>query len=500
MLRLMALGALCSVLALGAVGTALAGQPFVQVPAVIHSHSSWSTGDQSLEQLADLARQRGVEAVFLAENFFQRFEYGLPPLRKLLGHRVEFPSVLEKGPEAFLEAVSAVNARQTRVLVIPGVEVIPHYYWTGSLLKGSLTMHNGQKNILALGLTRPVDYRELPAVGNPHIGRWGPHSLLLLSPVLLVWLGGWLLTRKWRRVVELQRYRLVQTRRPVALALAVMGTGIALLVNNYPFHTAAVTPYNPHLGLKPFQAVIDHVASRGGLAVWSLPEARDNHTIQVAGFKATIKTDPYPDDLLRTNGFTAFGGVYEDTTAFTNPGDGWDQLLLDYLGGRRRSPAWAVGEAAYHHEGQAGKRFGEVRTVLLVERKDAAGLLEAFRAGRMYALRRTVEVGLHLDRFQVALPGWPPVQAGGQVAAAAETHPEVQVAVSADGPAPLSITARLIRSGAVVHTVKGATPLAFAWSDKDGKSGVRSYYRLEVQGPGGHRILSNPIFVTAGNP
>jgi len=87
-------------------------------------------------------------------------------LRNILRYRVEYPSLLSRGPEAFLKAVEAANARQKDVLLIPGTEVIPHYYWTGELFGQTLTMYNAQKNLLALGLSRAEDYRGIPAVGG----------------------------------------------------------------------------------------------------------------------------------------------------------------------------------------------------------------------------------------------------------------------------------------------------------------------------------------------
>ena len=105
-----------------------AAAPLRQIPTVLHVHSTWSTGDQTLDQLATRAHDVGVEAIFLAENHLQRYEYGLLPLRGLLRYRVEYPSLLQKGPDSFLKAVQEVNARQREVLVIPGVETIPHYY------------------------------------------------------------------------------------------------------------------------------------------------------------------------------------------------------------------------------------------------------------------------------------------------------------------------------------------------------------------------------------
>ncbi len=149
-----------------------AAGPLRPVVAAVHVHSTWSSGDWSLEELTTRARALGIEAIFLTENHLQRFEYGLPPLRNLLRYRVEYPSLLSRGPEPFLEAVRAENARQQEVLVIPGTEVIPHYYWTGDLWSGTLTMYNAQKNILAFGLYRPEDYRDLPAVGNLGAAHW----------------------------------------------------------------------------------------------------------------------------------------------------------------------------------------------------------------------------------------------------------------------------------------------------------------------------------------
>ncbi len=473
-------------------------EPPRQVPAVLHVHSTWSSGDQDLDALIARARAVGVEAIFLTENHLQRFEYGLPPLRNLLRYRVEYPSLLSRGPEAFLQAVRVANQRQSAVLLVPGTEVIPYYYWTGSLLRGTLTMHDAQKNILAFGLYRPEDYRDLPAAGNPGAARWGAGSLALLSPVLLGVPGVWLLRLRRRRIVRLQHFRVAVERRFTGYGIACLALGALLLANNFPFRRAPVSAYDPTGGLRPHQAVIDFVNARGGVAAWSLPEARDFQVMSVAGIRATIATAPYPEALEETDGFTAFGGIYEDTAAFTRPGEGWDRLLLGYLAGRRRSPAWALGEAAYHREGQAGKRFGTVQTVFLADRKEPAALLAALRAGRFYALQRTPEAGLRLEQFQVTLPGQAAAGAGDRLRLRAGDRPEVQVAIRASGGGGIPIQVSLVRSGRVVQALKGETPLAFRWSDARLPAGAALFYRLEVRGPAGHRIVSNPIFVQTG--
>ncbi len=178
----MRMTALALVLLAPLVGAAGAGAAPAhrQIPTALHAHSTWSAGNLSLEDLAGLAHARGIEATLLADNHPQSFEYGVPLLRGLLRYRVGFPSVMSNGPKAFLQAVEAAGARQADVLILPGVEVVPHYFWTGSLFGGSPTMHNGQKNLFALGLYKPEDYLQLPVVGNAAAGpRW------LSKPIVL---------------------------------------------------------------------------------------------------------------------------------------------------------------------------------------------------------------------------------------------------------------------------------------------------------------------------
>ena len=467
------------------------------VSTALHVHSRWSTGNLSLDDLASLASARGIEVVFLADNHLQRYEYGLPPLRGLLRYRVEYPSVLSNGPEAFLREVEAANARHTDVLIIPGVEVVPHYFWTGSLFGGTLTMHNAQKNILALGLYQPEDYREMPTVGNLRATPWSLRSLWLASPALLVMAGIWLLRSTRRRVIRLRYFRVTEERRRIVPGVLCALAGILLLVNNYPFREPPVSAYDSGAGLAPYQDVIDFVAARRGLAVWSLPESRDRQVITVNGLRATIRTDPYPADLLRTDRFAAFAGLYEDTTTFTEPGHGWDQLLLEYLHGRRVAPAWAVGEAAFHYEGQAGKRLGHVQTVVLAKGKDPSSVLEGLRSGRAYCRLQTNDENLGLAHFQVLSPHAEPAEAGDRLTLRPGDRPDVRAVIESVSGRRLAVEVQLIRSGSVVRTLRAQTPVALRWTEPPLASNARLYYRLEAKGPAGLRVLSNPIFVQA---
>ena len=127
-------------------------QLFRPLVTAIHVHSTASTGTLDLDALAERAEHLGIEALLLSENLALRYEYGLEPLRGTFKVSLSFPSLVTYGVKRYLKEVHDVQARHPGVLLIPGLEVAPHYYWTGSLWTRDLTMHDAQKNFLVFGL------------------------------------------------------------------------------------------------------------------------------------------------------------------------------------------------------------------------------------------------------------------------------------------------------------------------------------------------------------
>lgn len=465
--------------------------------AALHVHSTISTGSLNLDQLAERAERLGLDAVVLSENFVLRYEYGAFPLRGVLKRAVTLPSVLDYGIDRFLTDVAAAQARHPHTLLIPGVEVAPYYYWSGSLLDRDLTMHNSQRNFLVLGLPRPEDYTVLPVTGNPASYRFGWETALNLTPTLLLIPAGWLWQRRRYRIGRAGELRYtVVTRRRVPAAL-LTGLALLLLINAWPFSQPVFSSYDERLGYQPYQTFIHTVTARGGLVVWSMPEARDFHRYSFGPLgEVTVKTEPYVDALMLTAGYHGFGGVYQDTRSATKPGGIWDQTLALYLTGQRTSPPFVFGEIAFHTPGEAGIELDQVLTVFWVRERTPAGVIEALRAGRMYAVgqyRR--EFGLRLEEFLVEC------EAGARRARSGETlDPKkardlaVRVSVLATDRGAHPITVTIIRSGQVIARLAGQTPFAQFVADTGLPLGQSMVYRVEVQGEGGE-ILSNPIFV-----
>ncbi len=464
-----------------------ASRPLV---AALHVHSTLSTGTLTLDQLAQRARDLGIDAIVLAENFALRYEYGLPPLRGVFKVSRTIPSVSARSADRFLQDIAAAQARHPDILFVPGVEVAPHYYWTGSLLTDDLTMHNAQRNLLVLGLTKPEDYAALPAVGNRASYNYGPGSWGNLAPVALLVPAIWM----WRRGPR----RTAAGRRVLAGTLA--GTTAVLLLNTWPFGSPSFSTYETDLDYRPYQALIDVARDRGGLVFWSLPEARDHSQFSIGPLgTVTVETPPHPEALLRTTHYSGFGGLYQDTRRITEPGAEWDQALTEHLAGDRAWPV-AVGEIAFHTPGQGKIHLHQVLNVLQVRDWSPRGVLEALRHGRLYTVGQFPPAGvaLRLDEFSIErLTDGRRAQAGDTMRLPEPAVLKVHVRVTARDAEAVPFSLKVIRDGRVVGATTSSTPLSFMHFDEIENPVTPTFYRVEVKGRYAE-ILSNPIFLRPG--
>lgn len=490
---------LLAVWAWSAVGAAQEpAQAWRQVPVAFHVHSMLSTGSDSFASLAAQAKVSGIEAIILTDNYLLRYEYGLFPFRGLIRRTYELTSVLQVGVDRFLAEVREAGLRHPEVMFIPGVEVVPHYYWTGSLLSKDLTMHDSQKNILVLGLPTADDYTRLPAAGNHTAYEYGWMALVRLSPVLLVPPAIWLMNRRVDRKVKVGWTFMIVRERRRAPGISLLALAGLLLVNNYPFGAPHYDPYRDDAGLRPHQDLIDYVRERRGLTIWSMPEARDFNRYDYGRLGVvTVKTEPYPEALLKTSGYTGFGAVYQDNITVTNPGGVWDAMLSQYAESPQQGtlPPWGLGEVAYRGADSGGKHLYQVNTVLLVKERTPAALLEAMAQGRMYARFRAKEFGLVLKDFAVGSESTGAVAISGQTLQTPPSSPvRIRIAVSTTDGRPHQTPIRVIRSGQVVSATTETLPFTLVLPGVAPGAGRTTYYRLMI-GSGDHQIVTNPIFM-----
>lgn len=477
----------CLLLALGLMLPSLPAGALERLPAALHVHSDLTTGDFSLEDLAKMAERQGIEALLITENYLLKIGYGLPPFRALTRVSYEERGVLTEGPARYLASVDYVRRKYPRVLLIPGVEVVPHFYWTGS--PRVFTLHNTQKNLLVFGITDPEALAGLPAIGNPRSQRYAWQSAVDAVPVILLIPGVALLVHRWPRRLQIAGTVVVIRRRAWLAGTVLTAVGLIALARGWPFTVDRYSPWRDH-GVAPYQALIDHVERLGGSVVWSFPEAPDLGERPVGPLQVIWRTDPHPDDLLRTARYTGFGGLYEQTVRVVEPGGVWDRLLGQYAAGERSRPAWAVGESGFHGIG-AGKRVGTVQTVFLVEQRSEAAVLDALRRGRLYALQRTAEAGLVLVDFSIVTSAGA-ARPGETLRVPAGTPLEIRIALGAGG-AGMPVRLSLVRNGTVAEAWAGQTP--FETVRRESADGSPLVYRLDVRSTPPHRLLTSPIFV-----
>jgi len=477
--------------ALALVAARVDAQEWQRLPAVVHVHSRLSTGEKTIDELARIAQGEGIGALLVVENYLLRVEYGLAPFRALTRVAHDEPSIMTAGLDRYLDEVARARLGHPDVVLVPGVEVIPHQHWSGSPLARSMVLHNTQKNLLVFGVTDLAALRSLPASGNPYARRYGWPSVVDALPGLLVVPGVALLARGRVRRVRVGRAIVVERRRPWLAGGILILVGAGTVVRAWPFTVDRYPPWQD-FGVAPHQALIDHVDRLGGATVWSFPEAADEGRRSVAGVRVAWRTDPYPDDLMITFKYTAFGAIYAQATRFEQPGARWDRLLAEYAAGERSRPAWGLGEAGLHAVG--GKPIGGIQTVFLVREKSEAAVLEALRRGRLYALQRLPEGVLQLADWSVRA-GDASAISGETLRVTTGTEIEVRIALDATGSGAAGLRVTLVRNGAVLDGWSGDTSVQAI--HREVFDGRPLFFRIDAHGRTPHRILSSPIFVTA---
>jgi len=442
---------------------------------VIDIRTTYSDGDFSVRELVDMAKERGIDALLITDHDRMLLQYGLFPFRNLLFLRIERPSVLKKGAREYFAMLNRA-AGTGDVVIVPGLESAPFYYWTGWPFPGRLTAHDWERHLMIFGMEDAGSITGLPilhnTLGTRYVMRYLPRTILFAIPLLFcLWLVFIKRTRRW-------------------WSWSLLLVCALLLLDHHPFSSSPFDPYHGDQGIRPCQEFIDYVNSRGGMCFWSHPETttgiRDLGPIKVS-------TPPHPEDLLHAQDYTGFAAVYGDIITATEPGMQWDIVLNEFCNGRRKQPVWGISSSDYHNEHPAP--FGTYVTTFLVTERTKQGMLDAMRMGRMYSYIGLQEERITIERFEAEDPGTGNRACMGECMISTEA-PLVRIRAvipAAENPSPLRV--RLIRSGEVCYQGEGNHGVVdISWVDREARPGRMHFYRLEIKGKG--RMLSNPIFVT----
>jgi hypothetical protein len=454
------------------------GEDYQQVTGLIDLRTTYSDGAHDLNFLIDLAKKRGFEVIFINDHDRMTMEYGIFPLRNIIRKKEEMPSINSRGAEGYFQGIKLAAQQHPEIILVPGSETAPFYYWTGSPFKDNLTAHNWERHLLIMGMENPQDYKDLPVIHNGfstlHFRQLLPLSIVFMVLMLL----GFILVLK-------KSYLRI-------LGIVILVNATLMLIEFHPFKSSIYDQYSGDQGYLPYQELIDYVRERGGTTFWTHPEAR-------AGANAckgpiTVKTPPHPEALLMTKNYTGFGSIYGTWITATEPGMEWDRALLEYCRGERNTPAWGISTADFHEEGESGEKLGNFPTVFLVKKKTSEEVLLALKQGRMYACRS----GNNFQRFVLedfsALDSNKNIRANMGETLELKNQPEIKIRVSSSDDGVHDIDVRIIRSGKLIKTISKKTPFVVDFKDDYFNPGELIYYRLDIPG----RLVSNPIFVQFG--
>jgi len=452
--------------------------PYKAVTGLIDLRTTYSDGSHSIEELVKMADARGFKVLFITDHDRIALSYGVPPFRRVLRYRKEFPSIMTHGPNKFLREIERISRKYPHMIIIPGCITSAYYYWTGSYFKKNLTVHEYDRRILAVNLNKAEDYALIPNLDNElslkYTIRLLPGLVIFIVPLLM----GFLLLR-WRGVTRLA-------------GIIIVVSSILAIIDYNPLRSSLFSQYGGDQGIAPYQELIDYVNRRGGLTFWNYPEQRSG--IRKYG-PINVNTLPYPQILYQSKDYTGFAAIYGDNITATDPGREWDRVLNEYCRGERKRPAWGISTADFHEDGRLGLRLGAFPTTFLVKEFSKRGVLEAIEKGRMYASRGDGKTWPRLDYFNVLGNGGEKAFLGGTLTTS--RYPVIKFRVSYNTDKPIPVNILLIRGGTLLHSFKGMAPMDIEYTDKKAPPNIKTYYRLIDSRK---HLTSNPIFVTYKTP
>ncbi len=470
---------------------------------IFRVNSNISAGKESIDTIAAKAKSAGLDFAVVSDQFLVKCEYGVPPLKNLLKVSMERGSVMAFGIENYLGYIRTVQEKTPGILLVPGADIAPHYYWIGSPFRKSLVNCQFSKQMTVFGSGDPEFYRNLPVIHN----RRPEHRPLkifkkLLPLLVLGGLGVLTASSAWRPYyMDGQGNKYYRHRKlKIFAGAALVVCGLLWTADRNPFATE--TPFDQYSNWDdaPFQAVIDHVGKSGHGKVgimWSSPEAK-NIKNRIAGIR--LQTDTYIESVCRTQGHNGFGAIYPDVSHAHEPGKEWDYMLLEYSSGKRSSLPAVTGELDYH----GGIDIDKIKTVVWTESPKAScdDIVQAIIKGRSYAVvKRDGEI--LLEEAQIR-SGGRSARIGEtlKIAGAGQSSIEFRLSGRIDGmklgnPAEAeTLTLKIVLNGKLI------TKKEMKSADFDIKEEVKlesavptQYLRFEMDGRNSGMLLANPFFI-----
>ena len=483
----------------------------------IHFDSNISGGHYSPEKLVGFALENELDAIIFCDHDRMEAEFGVPPLRNIFHKKIEKPSIKSYGFDNYINLMDSLNEANPTLTVMSGAEVNPCYYWTGDpflkmwrektigkdyLTFKDLSLNNWHQHMMVIGLKRGEDYRMLPATSSNlnqgwgyylHIGFFGLFKQRIILDLFA--LSGLILSiRMFRKKRILHVAQFAVKKKPPRIKASILMIFCALiLVNDYPFTPQKYSQYDGDNRLAATQELIDYTIDKGGLIYYAHPEAE--FIGESGGIEAV--TAEYSELLLQTSDYTGFAVFAEGFKKAGKPGGIWDEILMEYLDGKREKPVWIVGEVDF--EGDLPSNFlQEVSTFVWAENNSEKAIIEALANGRCYASQVWGPKQIWLDEFYYIDKASVLYRDGIQtrnVIVRADLRVTSDLEILPEEKR--LFTAQLVKNGEIVQTTNFSDSAQISFLNTVAVE--KTYFRLWVLRGGIPILASNPMFISMNN-
>lgn len=442
-------------------------EEYKTINCVLHVHSMYSGTRYTMEEIVKLAKETNIDVVVLTDHYLQQVEFGLWPFREILKTNVNLPSVMKLGLEKYLNEINNINNLQKDVLLIPGIEITPHYFWSTSYETNELIINNLHKHMILISEDKNL-YLNLPVIGNENVRKF---KLLSLWPIIILLLGFFLKSK-------------------ITIIISII-----LLAANYPFEYYQFNQYRNYTE-QPYQNLINYInefnqkQNSDYIIIWAHPEAPNyEKKFFLKNFKKLkiyTQTKTYPESLLKTSNYDGFSIFAEGCKKVGSINGLWDYLLTEYCKGKIKKPAWCYSELDF---GETKDNINVRKNVLYVKEKNYQNIISALKNGNFYSLWCNEEEELILKNFKFC----------GKEILFGTTNKINDEVISLNFEIIFSNNKNLltkihiIRNNNTVFQKEAETPVKINF--KEPKPKEKSYYRIYVESKYPHKLATNPIFI-----
>ncbi|MBL7136598.1 MAG: hypothetical protein ISS81_08435 [Candidatus Marinimicrobia bacterium] len=483
---------------------------YIRLKTGIHFDSRVSGGQYSLSELAAYISRIGLDVAIITDHDNMKVSYGVAPFQNFLRYSIEENSINSYGVEKYIDEIDQLDKFYPNIIIIPGVEAVPFYFWEGSPLSKNLSLRNWHTHLLVFGFNDVKAYKNLPSIPNgirykkpsgnipKYIGENFMHFAFIIIIFLLFLISFFLIIRRRpppRDIAHIRRKRGKHRFSWKSFIFAIIFGFILKL--EYPYLPPLYDQYHGDPGVGPFQELIDYVNKNDGMIYWAHPEVNNSElrpvNIPLLSQTISISTEAYPHLIAEASNYTGFAIFWEGMKVIGKPRGLWDLVLMEYCQGIRQKPVWSIGELDFEESNNLNL-ISETNTFIFVKEKSRAGVYEALKAGRSYSTRSFLGDKLVLEDFSIYDMYTKNSAFIGETLNLVSPPPVIHIRIKWIKPGNHQETVLLYRNTELIKKFVVSDLLDKWYVDKEPISDKMYYYRILV-GEKWCTLATNPIFI-----